>query len=144
MIGILVIVHIVVAVLLILIVLMQGSKSEGLSGLFGGGGSTTLFGTGAPTFLAKVTTVLGIIFMLSSITLSVFLSRSSKSVMGKSVIEEQETVPEESEGEKEGIPGEDTVEEESAEERVPPDEVSPGVEKEDVPSEEGETGQSPE
>ena len=87
--------HVIVCVFLILIVLVQGSKSEGLSGLFGGG-STTLFGTGTPTVLAKVTTVLGIVFMLTSISLTVFLSHRSPSVMEKSVMQE-ESVPSDSE-----------------------------------------------
>ena len=92
MIAFIVTLHAVVCVLLILIVLMQGSKSEGLSGIFGGGGSGTLFGTGTRTFLAKVTTVLGILFMLTSISLTVLISKRSPSVMEKSVMEE-ESVP---------------------------------------------------
>ncbi len=92
MMALIVTLHIVVCVLLILIVLMQGSKSEGLSGIFGGGGSGTLFGTGTRTFLAKVATVLGIMFMLTSISLTVLVSKRSPSVMEKSVMEE-ESVP---------------------------------------------------
>ena len=89
------ILHGIACVLLVLIVLMQGSKSEGLSGLFGGG-STTLFGTGTPTFLVKVTTVLGIIFMLTSISLTILVSQRSPSVMEKSVMQEESASMEES------------------------------------------------
>ena len=96
MISLVVIVHVVVCVFLILIVMMQGSKSEGLSGVFGGGGSTTLFGTGTPTFLAKLTTVLGIIFMLTSISLAILQSRRAPSVMEGSVMQE-ESVPKDAE-----------------------------------------------
>ena len=92
MIAFIVTLHAVACVLLVLIVLMQGSKSEGLSGLLGGGGSGTLFGTGTRTFLAKVTAVLGILFMLTSISLTVLISKRSPSVMEKSVMEE-ESVP---------------------------------------------------
>ena len=86
--GIFAVIHIIVSVFLILVVMMQGSKSEGLSGLFGGGGGT-LLGTGTTTFLAKVTTVLGIIFMLSSICFTVVLSHKPASVM-KRIVTEQE------------------------------------------------------
>lgn len=86
--GIFAVIHIIISALLILIVMMQGSKSEGLSGLFGGGGST-LLGTGTPSFLAKVTTILGVLFMLSSISFTIILSRKPASVMKKSVIEQK-------------------------------------------------------
>lgn len=64
--------HIVVCVLLILIVLLQASKGAGLSGLFGGGGGgETIFGgTSGNTFLRKVTTVLAIAFMCTSLFLT--------------------------------------------------------------------------
>ncbi len=89
MIAVIAALHVIVCVFLILIVMMQGSKSEGLSGIFGGGGSTTLFGTGTRTFLAKLTTVLGIIFMLTSISLTLLISQRSPSVMEKSVMQEE-------------------------------------------------------
>ncbi len=94
MITLIMVIHVVVSIFLILTVMVQGSKSEGLSGIFGGGGSGTLFGTGTPTFLAKVTTVLGIVFMLTSISLTIILSKRSPSVMEKSVMQEEKSVPE--------------------------------------------------
>lgn len=65
-----VIFHVLVCVALILVVLMQSSKGEGLAGsAFGGGGgavSGAVFGgRGAATFLGKATTVLAIVFMLN-------------------------------------------------------------------------------
>ncbi len=92
MIGLVAILHGIACIFLILTVLMQGSKSEGLSGMFGGGGSGTLLGTGTRTFLAKVTTVLGIVFMITSLSLTVLISKRSPSVMEKSVLQE-ESVP---------------------------------------------------
>ena len=50
LIGFLLTVHVIVCVLLILIVLMQRPKSEGLGTTFGGGVTDTLFGSGAGTF----------------------------------------------------------------------------------------------
>jgi len=70
------ILHIVVAVLLVTIVLLQDSKNSGVGGAFGGGGSQTLFGaTGAANFLVKITRGLAIIFMGTCIGLTLLLTR---------------------------------------------------------------------
>lgn len=79
------IIHVVASILLIAIVLVQGSKSEGLSG-FLGSGSTTFFGTSTSTVLVKITTVIGVIFMITSITLTVMVSRRSGTVVDRSIM----------------------------------------------------------
>ena len=68
----LIIVHIMVAVCLIISVLMQSSKGEGLAGAFGGGtfSSTVFGGRGAATFLARATAVLALVFALTSVGLT--------------------------------------------------------------------------
>ena len=59
-----------------------------LAGAFGGGGSQTAFGTrGAATFLTKLTTSFAVLFMLTTITLSVISFRASNS-SGESVLDE--------------------------------------------------------
>jgi preprotein translocase subunit SecG len=63
-----VIFHVLVCVLLVVVVLMQSSKGEGLAGAFGGGSGLTgavFGGRGAASFLSKATTVLAIIFMIN-------------------------------------------------------------------------------
>ncbi len=46
---------------------------------FGGGASQTLFGsTGASTFLGKLTTVVAVVFMLTSLTLAYMATNPSK------------------------------------------------------------------
>ncbi len=66
-----IIVHIIVAVALILIVLLQTGKGADMGAAFGGGSSQTLFGsTGASTFLSRLTTGAAIVFMLTSLTLA--------------------------------------------------------------------------
>ena len=70
------IVHVVACIGLILIVLLQAGKGSGIAGLFGGGGSDQLFS--APSglaFIKKVTVIMAIIFMLTSLTLTIFSSR---------------------------------------------------------------------
>jgi preprotein translocase subunit SecG len=74
----LVFVHIVVCLFLIGVVLLQTGKSADLAGAFGGQGSQTAFGPrGASNLLTKLTTYSAIIFMLTSIGLTILLSRAS-------------------------------------------------------------------
>jgi len=62
--------HILISILLILVVLMQQAKGAGLSPVFGAGQS--VFGAkGATPFLSKLTTILAVLFMVTSILLAV-------------------------------------------------------------------------
>src|SRR3977135_4042019 len=71
-------VHVIVCLFLIAVVLLQSGKSGDLAAAFGGQGSQTAFGPrGAATVLTKATTWSAIIFMVTSITLSIFASRRS-------------------------------------------------------------------
>ena len=70
------IIHIIVCLFLIGVVLLQSGKSGDLAAAFGGQGSQTAFGPrGAATALSKATTWSAVIFMLTSITLSIYVSR---------------------------------------------------------------------
>jgi preprotein translocase subunit SecG len=70
------VVHILVSFFLIIVVLLQSGKAGDLAAAFGGMGSQTAFGPrGAATALSKATTISAVLFMLSSITLSVLGSR---------------------------------------------------------------------
>jgi len=70
--------HVIVAFILILVVLLQTGKRADLAGAFGGGGSQTAFGTrGAATLLSKATTGAAVVFMLTSIGLSILSSQGS-------------------------------------------------------------------
>jgi len=68
--------HVFISLALILVVLMQSSKGEGLAGsAFGGGLSGAVFGgRGAASFLSRATTVLAILFMLNSGALALMSS----------------------------------------------------------------------
>jgi preprotein translocase subunit SecG len=72
------IVHIIVCAFLIIVVLLQSGQSGDVAAAFGGMGSQTAFGPrGAATALSRATTWSAIIFMVTSITLSVAASRRS-------------------------------------------------------------------
>jgi len=61
--------HILVSILLILIVLFQVGKGAGLSNIFGGGPSG-VFGASTSTFFTRLTSGVAIVFMLTSLYLS--------------------------------------------------------------------------
>jgi len=70
------VIHIVVCLFLIIVVLLQSGQSADIAAAFGGMGSQTAFGTRtAATVLSKATTWATIMFMVTSITLSVFATR---------------------------------------------------------------------
>ncbi len=83
------IIHIAVSVLLVLIILLQPSKSADIGSMFGGGSSESLFGSsGAMPFLVKMTRLLGLIFVITSLFLGYTSVKSiSGSVVEKSPIE---------------------------------------------------------
>ena len=74
--SLLVVVHIIVCLFLIIVVLLQSGQSGDIAAAFGGMGSQTAFGPrGAATVLTKATTWCAVIFMITSITLSVLTTR---------------------------------------------------------------------
>jgi preprotein translocase subunit SecG len=79
MIPIIIALHICVCVALILIVLLQKGKGAGMGAAFGGSSQTVFGSAGATTFLHKVTTIIAVVFMLTSLGLSFFFSRGATS-----------------------------------------------------------------
>jgi preprotein translocase subunit SecG len=72
------IVHVAVCFFLIAVVLLQSGKSGDLAAAFGGQGSQTAFGPrGAATVLSKATTWSAVIFMITSIVLSIYAARKT-------------------------------------------------------------------
>lgn len=63
------------AILLIIVVLMQDDQGEGLGGIFGGGSSSTPFGSSSGNVLTKITGILGVIFIVSSLGMA-YISRT--------------------------------------------------------------------
>ncbi len=85
-------VHIIVCAFLIIVVLLQSGQSGDIAAAFGGMGSQTAFGTRtAATVLTKATTWAAILFMVTSITLSIFAARHAHS--SGSVLEGTKSAP---------------------------------------------------
>jgi preprotein translocase subunit SecG len=94
----LLIVHVIVCLFLIVVVLLQSGKAADLAGAFGGMGSQTAFGPrGSATLLSKATTISAVIFMVTSLSLSILATKNAG--LGTSVLETapktgvQKTVP---------------------------------------------------
>ena len=69
------ILHIVIAVALIVVVLFQSGKDAGLSGVIGGESSSSFYGKNKgktkDAILGKITTLLAIIFLITSLVLTI-------------------------------------------------------------------------
>ena len=79
------ILHVLICVFLIIVVLLQSGRGADVAAAFGGMGSQTAFGPrGSATVLSRATTWSAILFMITSLTLSIIASRrsSSGSVLG--------------------------------------------------------------
>ena len=84
-------VHVMVCAVLIIVVLLQHGKSADIAATFGGAGSQTAFGPrGTATLLSKVTTWCAIIFMLTSISLTLLGTRGGSN----SIMQNERTAPE--------------------------------------------------
>ncbi|MDX8388388.1 MAG: preprotein translocase subunit SecG [Ghiorsea sp.] len=90
-------IHIIVALLLIIVVLMQRGQGSDIGASFGGGSSQTLFGSGGSgSFLGKATGVLATIFMTTSLTLAFFSQQEAGSVLNKGIttdVVQEQSVP---------------------------------------------------
>lgn len=86
----LIVVHVIICLGLILVILMQSAKGEGLAGAFGGTSLTgaVFGGRGAATFLSKSTSVMAIAFMLSCLVLA-FMSPARQSMRSESEVKRQ-------------------------------------------------------
>ncbi len=79
-------IHILVAIGLIGVVLIQRGQGADMGVSFGGGGAQTLFGSrGSGSFLGKLTGALAALFMLTSLTLAFFSQQQAGSVVEKAV-----------------------------------------------------------
>lgn len=70
------ILHILVAIALVLIVLLQTGRGSEIGAAFGSGASQTLFGSsGTSGFMTRLTTIVVVVFMVTSLVLAIMYSR---------------------------------------------------------------------
>jgi preprotein translocase subunit SecG len=88
------IIHVIVALFMILVVLVQGGNQGGIGAAFGGGNSSGVFGaTGATTLLGKLTYGAALIFMVTSISLTVMQGRGGDVGLSEKLKQAQGTTP---------------------------------------------------
>ncbi|HPK54033.1 MAG TPA: preprotein translocase subunit SecG [Smithellaceae bacterium] len=86
------IIHVLACIILILVVLLQAGKGANMGAAFGGSSQTVFGSSGAGTFLGKMTAVIAIIFMLTSLVLTYSVSHKGSSLFDSAVpITKQET-----------------------------------------------------
>jgi len=84
-------VHVVIAIGLVILVLLQTGKGAEMGAAFGGGASGTVFGSqGSASFLTRTTAVLAAAFFATSLTLAYL---SGQTVVRKSVTEDFSPLP---------------------------------------------------
>jgi len=72
------ILHLIACFFLIAVVLLQQGKGQDLASAFGGGGTQAAFGPrGSVTLLSRITTGLAIVFMITSISLSILRQKET-------------------------------------------------------------------
>lgn len=76
-----VIFHVLLAVAIVALVLIQQGKGADAGAAFGGGASQTVFGSrGSATFLNKLTAVFVVLFFVTSFSLAVFAKQNAARV----------------------------------------------------------------
>ncbi len=90
------VVHVIVALSIIGLVLLQHGKGADMGAAFGSGSAGGVFGSsGSANFLSRTTAVLATIFFISSISLTIFSSKKNadKGIMAQPVEQPAQSLP---------------------------------------------------
>ena len=86
--------HVIVCIFLIAVVLLQRGKGAEMGAVFGGGASSTVFGSrGAGNFLTLLTKICAAVFMLTSLSLSYLLTEQAGEGLFEGGIEASQADP---------------------------------------------------
>ncbi|WP_424947753.1 preprotein translocase subunit SecG [Candidatus Spongiihabitans sp.] len=91
--NLLLVVHLVLAVTIVILVLLQQGKGADMGAAFGGGSSQSLFGArGSANFLSRTTSITVTLFFATSLVLAYLYTRTGEqsSVIAGSVLEQSE------------------------------------------------------
>jgi len=80
--------HTILVIFLIVMVLIQRTDSDGLSGLGGGGGNQFMTGRAKGSLMTRTTAILAALFMITSLVLAVMAGRMTSSSIVDSVAEQ--------------------------------------------------------
>lgn len=88
------VVHIILAVMIIGLVLIQHGKGADAGASFGGGGAATVFGaSGSGNFLTRVTAILTALFFVTSLSLAVFAKKQTTDVYSLKSVQTTNSAP---------------------------------------------------
>jgi preprotein translocase subunit SecG len=94
MIAFVTVIHLLVCTLLILVVLLQTGKGADLASAFGGAGTQGAIGArSSGNVLSKATTVAAILFMITSLTLTILKSRQESGTVMENMKEQSQPAP---------------------------------------------------
>ncbi len=81
--------HVIICGLLIIVIMLQSGEAADLAGAFGGAGSQTAFGPrGAATFLTKATTWCAVMFLFTSMALTMHVSTRGGGGGARSILQQ--------------------------------------------------------
>lgn len=96
-------VHLIIAILLVIVILLQKTSTDGLSGIGGGGNNMGVMrGRSAANFLTKTTIVLAIIFFSNALVLANLSTKKHTDIAKK--IESSEKAKQKKEGDTTALP----------------------------------------
>ena len=88
------VIHIILAVLMIVLILVQHGKGADAGASFGGGGAATVFGaSGSANFLTRLTAVLTALFFITSLSLAVFAKKQTTDAYSLKSVQSTTTAP---------------------------------------------------
>ena len=86
MFNLLIVLHIFVSILLIGAVLIQSGRGAATANIFGGArAAENVFGASTPAILNRITAVLAAMFIITSISLTIFSGKNQRSVIKRSL-----------------------------------------------------------
>ena len=88
------VVHIILAILMIVLILVQHGKGADAGASFGGGGAATVFGaSGSGNFLTRLTAIFTALFFITSLTLAVFAKKQTTDAYSLNSVPVTQTAP---------------------------------------------------
>jgi preprotein translocase subunit SecG len=88
------VVHIILALLMIVLILVQHGKGADAGASFGGGGAATVFGaSGSGNFLSRMTAILTALFFITSLTLAIFAKQQTSDAYSLKSVQSTQTAP---------------------------------------------------
>lgn len=87
------VVHIILAILMIVLILVQHGKGADAGASFGGGAATVFGASGSGNFLTRLTAVLTALFFITSLSLAVFAKKQTTDAYSLKSVQTTTTAP---------------------------------------------------